>query len=613
MFYSQVILAKKGPLGKIWLAAHFDKKLTKNQIFTTDIEESVNSILNPAAPLALRVSGHLMLGIVRIYSRKVRYLMSDCTEAMWKIKLAFRPGNVDLLTDTQAVTAAMIDDPRLYGHYQDELDYPELADMPFPQSMLTHYDTLKAARGQVISSDRTSMMTDDYEDFNNRDTYYVSPSRSSVQKDNSTLINIPSGVIPGEQRSRESSISKTSRISDVEIMRGDYSRGSISLNRTSISSMGGGVAMQFDDEIPAYQEQDVAYGTDYAPEIENDYNYGNDYQPVDYQQEHEENINDLSIENTDNPRKSSRVTKKNSENITSSEMNTMTALKKKKSQKKKRKVTIDKEVELKDDTIRERMNNLAPITRDRPKRSGRQITQDNDRIDMKEMKDRDLAPELVELLQMSASKQSPFVTGVDNEEEVELTRYESKGGVQRPSILSSIHSPEKDTTDYPSEYNDQYDYNEVPEYQPPEPYDDYAPVTTQPDMSVLGVRMEKAVGLDEVIRGNKDDNEVSEPVFTVGTGDSTKKEQNNPIVGAPESWNARTALVLEVLQDQFKEKEEVTFKEISNGISRRTAATCFLEILQLKTWGLIDTNQDEPYADIALRRTEKTYDISLQA
>ena len=29
MFYSQVILAKKGPLGNIWLAAHWDRKLTK--------------------------------------------------------------------------------------------------------------------------------------------------------------------------------------------------------------------------------------------------------------------------------------------------------------------------------------------------------------------------------------------------------------------------------------------------------------------------------------------------------------------------------------------------------------------------------------------------------
>jgi hypothetical protein len=33
MFYSSLILAKKGPLGKIWLAAHMDKKLRKGEIF----------------------------------------------------------------------------------------------------------------------------------------------------------------------------------------------------------------------------------------------------------------------------------------------------------------------------------------------------------------------------------------------------------------------------------------------------------------------------------------------------------------------------------------------------------------------------------------------------
>lgn len=64
-----------------------DKKLTKTQIYTTDIPESVENILSPDNQLALRVSGQLMLGVARIYSRKVKYLMSDCTEAMWKIKL----------------------------------------------------------------------------------------------------------------------------------------------------------------------------------------------------------------------------------------------------------------------------------------------------------------------------------------------------------------------------------------------------------------------------------------------------------------------------------------------------------------------------------------------
>lgn len=38
-------------------------------------------------PIALRVSGQLLLGVVRIYSRKTRYLLEDCNEALVKIKL----------------------------------------------------------------------------------------------------------------------------------------------------------------------------------------------------------------------------------------------------------------------------------------------------------------------------------------------------------------------------------------------------------------------------------------------------------------------------------------------------------------------------------------------
>lgn len=44
--------------------------------------------------MALRTSGHLLLGVVRIYHRKAKYLLADCNEAFIKIKMAFRPGNV---------------------------------------------------------------------------------------------------------------------------------------------------------------------------------------------------------------------------------------------------------------------------------------------------------------------------------------------------------------------------------------------------------------------------------------------------------------------------------------------------------------------------------------
>ncbi|CAF0809452.1 unnamed protein product [Adineta ricciae] len=96
MFYTHAILTKRGPLARLWLAAHWDKKLTKAQIFETDIRLSCESILEPCLKLALRTKGHLLLGVVRIYSRKTKYLLADCNEAFIKIKMAFRPGMVGM-------------------------------------------------------------------------------------------------------------------------------------------------------------------------------------------------------------------------------------------------------------------------------------------------------------------------------------------------------------------------------------------------------------------------------------------------------------------------------------------------------------------------------------
>ncbi|GAB5031658.1 double-strand-break repair protein rad21 [Nannochloropsis oceanica] len=93
MFYAQLILGKKGSLGKVWLAVHSEKKLNRNIIFSTDVTKSADRIANhKGEAMPLRVSGSLLLGVVRIYSHKVRYLSTDCDEALSKIKVAFRPG-----------------------------------------------------------------------------------------------------------------------------------------------------------------------------------------------------------------------------------------------------------------------------------------------------------------------------------------------------------------------------------------------------------------------------------------------------------------------------------------------------------------------------------------
>ncbi|XP_070031416.1 sister chromatid cohesion 1 protein 4 isoform X1 [Nicotiana tomentosiformis] len=123
MFYSQFILAKKGPLGTIWIAAHLERKLRKNQVADTDIGVSVDSILFPEVPIALRLSSHLLLGVVRIYSRKVGYLFDDCSEALLKVKQAFRSTAVDLPPEESKAPYHSITLPETF-----ELDDFELPD-----------------------------------------------------------------------------------------------------------------------------------------------------------------------------------------------------------------------------------------------------------------------------------------------------------------------------------------------------------------------------------------------------------------------------------------------------------------------------------------------------
>ncbi|KAF1390147.1 hypothetical protein PFLUV_G00055090 [Perca fluviatilis] len=96
MFYTQLFTSKRGPLAKIWLAAHWERKLTKAHVFECNLETTIKDIISPKMKIGLRTSGHLLIGVVRIYSKKAKYLLADCNDALVKIKMAFRPGQTDL-------------------------------------------------------------------------------------------------------------------------------------------------------------------------------------------------------------------------------------------------------------------------------------------------------------------------------------------------------------------------------------------------------------------------------------------------------------------------------------------------------------------------------------
>ncbi|CAA0814507.1 Sister chromatid cohesion 1 protein 4 [Striga hermonthica] len=146
MFYSQFILAKKGPLGTIWIAAHLERKLRKNQVADTDIGVSVDSILFPDVPIALRLSSHLLLGVVRIYNRKVNYLFDDCSEALLKVKQAFRSTAVDLPPEESKAPYHSITLPEKF-----DLDDFELPDTDITQG--NYVDHHISSREQITLQD----------------------------------------------------------------------------------------------------------------------------------------------------------------------------------------------------------------------------------------------------------------------------------------------------------------------------------------------------------------------------------------------------------------------------------------------------------------------------
>ncbi|KAJ0018415.1 hypothetical protein Pint_11705 [Pistacia integerrima] len=88
-----------------------------------DIFYGLDSILFPEVPIALRLSSHLLLGVVRIYSRKVNYLFDDCSEALLKIKQAFCSTAVDLPPEESTAPYHSITLPETFD--RDDFELPD--------------------------------------------------------------------------------------------------------------------------------------------------------------------------------------------------------------------------------------------------------------------------------------------------------------------------------------------------------------------------------------------------------------------------------------------------------------------------------------------------------
>nr|WJN24998.1 double-stranded break repair protein [Farysia itapuensis] len=160
MFYSDVILAKQGPLARVWLAAHWERKLSKTQFLQTSIEKSVTAIMGQeVVPMALRLSGQLLLGVVRIYSRKAKYLLDDCNEALLKIKMAFRSGAVDMTSDQLSISRTAITLPDIRTDLDILMPDHAMNDLDIDFERLAAKKSKKAADSAVAHTARAADIT----------------------------------------------------------------------------------------------------------------------------------------------------------------------------------------------------------------------------------------------------------------------------------------------------------------------------------------------------------------------------------------------------------------------------------------------------------------------
>ncbi|KAI9220625.1 Rec8 like protein-domain-containing protein [Blastocladiella britannica] len=116
---ADVIHQPRGPLAKVWLAVHYDRKLTKRDVLHSSILSTVRQILVDAQashdPRVLRLSGHLLVGVSKIYSRKAKYLLDECSEAKIAIQLAFKPGAGNINLPGAATSTGGADGPAHRG------------------------------------------------------------------------------------------------------------------------------------------------------------------------------------------------------------------------------------------------------------------------------------------------------------------------------------------------------------------------------------------------------------------------------------------------------------------------------------------------------------------
>lgn len=86
MFYIPTILGKKGPLARLWLAAHNGKKLSKSEIMEVNVSKALTIFESESClQTSLRIQGDLLVGISYITKRQTEYMVESADRTIQQI------------------------------------------------------------------------------------------------------------------------------------------------------------------------------------------------------------------------------------------------------------------------------------------------------------------------------------------------------------------------------------------------------------------------------------------------------------------------------------------------------------------------------------------------
>jgi len=582
MFYSPAILAKKGELSSIWLAAHWQNKVSKQQAMAVNIAESCQAIKQPTVPLALRLSGQLLHGVAFIHQKKVTYLSDDCSDALLKIKMAFRPGVVNLSAQTAAATPSKINAPTMSSNDDS---------MPSPMVGTTSKNKFAGMEMDVDVDDWTNLTPVHLRTTKKR---LIKPSPTYDDSDARSTASV------NDREEQWSEFPFTSdEASSVELVR----KADDSKSMSSEQQQGSVQYQPYDyEDVNAVGDDDFRPSTggamDYSNHDASGYDDGLMLSGQNQSWLDDVAMRDNEEENENNFQKDKKIEKKQQRKDRKAAPASAA-----KRRKKSEEVT-----ELSNEVIQNALQDVSDITVERanPREKGEhedelrergfpvRIAQTSFDVGMEAPAMSGFHPKLVQMFKQNA-KAVPSFSGEKETsfegEDVEIAR------------AATVTTGTDDMGGYTGP--------------------DDAPTFAYDDVNAIGddsFRQDPAAGDQTDLsasRGGMDDGpDELELTFQEGDAESPSRSgrasgttpssarrsatSSQIMVGETEKWNPQTIRVMKLLREKLSDTPQITYQDLAKDQRRAIVAKAFFEVLTLATRDMIAVKQTEPFGEITI-------------